>query len=266
MLEDEETDEVLVKPTVQYYERYLCPEPMQPGGGFGWLNIQHHIERDDESCLHAVRMRREAFRMLCQSLENDYGLAATENISIEESVAMFLTTCGHNEVQRTVARNFGRNQETVNRKFHEVLTAMERLACDQMKTPTVQQRKEFPRKLRANKNYWPYFQGFIGAIDGTHVPVIAPEENRRAFWDRFGEASLNIMAICDIDLLFTYIWNGAPGSVHDSRVLAIAQQTSRTFPKPPPGKYYLVDSGYANKKGYLAPYRGNRRESVRYHL
>ena len=27
------------------------------------------------------------------------------------------------------------------------------------------------------------------------------------------------------------------------------------------GKYYLVDSGYANKQGYLAPYKGNK-----YHL
>ncbi|KAL6629467.1 hypothetical protein ACP70R_029232 [Stipagrostis hirtigluma subsp. patula] len=33
------------------------------------------------------------------------------------------------------------------------------------------------------------------------------------------------------------------------------------FPHPPPGKYYLVDSGYPNRPGYLAPYRGTK-----YHL
>ncbi|CAA7043693.1 unnamed protein product [Microthlaspi erraticum] len=33
------------------------------------------------------------------------------------------------------------------------------------------------------------------------------------------------------------------------------------FPTPPPSKYYLVDSGYANTRGYLAPFRGHR-----YHL
>jgi hypothetical protein len=30
------------------------------------------------------------------------------------------------------------------------------------------------------------------------------------------------------------------------------------FPHPPDGKYYLVDSGYPNRKGYLAPYKGQR--------
>ncbi|XP_039835241.1 uncharacterized protein LOC120696167 [Panicum virgatum] len=35
---------------------------------------------------------------------------------------------------------------------------------------------------------------------------------------------------------------------------------SDNFPRPPPGKFYLVDSGYPNRSGYLAPYKG-----VRYH-
>jgi hypothetical protein len=30
------------------------------------------------------------------------------------------------------------------------------------------------------------------------------------------------------------------------------------FPHPPQGKFYLVDSGYPNRKGYLAPYKGQR--------
>ncbi|KAL6615197.1 hypothetical protein ACP70R_037467 [Stipagrostis hirtigluma subsp. patula] len=30
------------------------------------------------------------------------------------------------------------------------------------------------------------------------------------------------------------------------------------FPHPPEGKYYLVDSGYPNRKGYLPPYKGQR--------
>jgi hypothetical protein len=30
------------------------------------------------------------------------------------------------------------------------------------------------------------------------------------------------------------------------------------FPHPPDGKYYLVDSSYPNRKGYLASYKGQR--------
>lgn len=103
-------------------------------------------------------------------------------------------------------------------------------------------------------------------MDGTHLLVVPPTKDRHISWDLLGETSLNILAICDLDMLFTYIWNGAPGSVHDARVLAIAQQNSQGFPLPPREKYYLVDSGYGNKKGYWTPYRRNRREEERYHL
>ncbi|KAL5558528.1 hypothetical protein UlMin_034739 [Ulmus minor] len=55
---------------------------------------------------------------------------------------------------------------------------------------------------------------------------------------------------------------GWEGSVHDARVLLSTQRDPAfSFLKPPPSKYYLVDSGYANRTGYLAPYRGTN-----YHL
>ncbi|CAA7018846.1 unnamed protein product [Microthlaspi erraticum] len=61
-------------------------------------------------------------------------------------------------------------------------------------------------------------------------------------------------------MLFTYIFVGCPGSVHDARVLSYAMERDSTFPTPPPSKYYLVDS-VMRTRGYLAPFRGHR-----YHL
>ncbi|KAF8050236.1 hypothetical protein N665_2019s0004 [Sinapis alba] len=52
---------------------------------------------------------------------------------------MFLTICGHKEVQRNVGLRFGQTQETVNHKFFEVLRATDLLACDYIKTPTTQE-------------------------------------------------------------------------------------------------------------------------------
>ncbi|GMN46165.1 hypothetical protein TIFTF001_015350 [Ficus carica] len=51
-----------------------------------------------------------------------------------------------------------------------------------------------------------------------------------------------------------------PGSCHDARILVEAI-AFYGFPIPPPGKFYLADSGYANKDCFLSPYR---RET--YHL
>ncbi|XP_019096465.1 PREDICTED: putative nuclease HARBI1 [Camelina sativa] len=179
---------------------------------------------------------------------------------------MFLRVCGHNEVQRDVGLRFGRNQETVNRKFGEVLQAMELLAADYIKTPTTQKLHRIPQRLQADRWYWPYFSGFVGAIDGTHVCVKVKPELQSMYWNRHDYASINIMAICDMNMLFTYVWNGAPGSCHDTAVLSLTQNGDSEFPLPPTDKYYVVDYEYPNKQGFLAPYRSTRNRVVRYHM
>ena len=66
------------------------------------------------------------------------------------------------------------------------------------------------------------------------------------------------MIACDFDLKITLVSSGWEGSATDSRVLRSAM--SKGF-EVPPGKFYLVDGGYANTSSFLAPYRG-----VGYHL
>ncbi|XP_054780804.1 uncharacterized protein LOC129288314 [Prosopis cineraria] len=64
------------------------------------------------------------------------------------------------------------------------------------------------------------------------------------------------MAVCDWDMCFTFVIAGWEGTAHDARVFDNAISTpSMHFPHPPPGKYYLVDSGYPTLNGYLGPYR-----------
>ena len=58
---------------------------------------------------------------------------------------------------------------------------------------------------------------------------------------------------------FVYVLAGWEGSASDSRVLRDAMSRDDAFTVPN-GKYYLVDAGYTNGPGFLAPYR-----STRYH-
>ena len=78
-------------------------------------------------------------------------------------------------------------------------------------------------------------QGCIGAIDGTHVPCVAPSENADAWINRKGFHSQNILAACSFDMKFTYMLTGYEGSCHDARMLAEAI-AFKGFPIPPPGK------------------------------
>jgi hypothetical protein len=45
-----------------------------------------------------------------------------------------------------------------------------------------------------------------------------------------------MMAVCNFDLLFTFIMVGWEGVVHDTRIfLDVIRKPSANFPKPPPG-------------------------------
>lgn len=101
-------------------------------------------------------------------------------------------------------------------------------------------------------------QNCIGAIDGTHVPITISGEKAAPFRNRKGTLSHNVMVVCDFDLNFTFISCGWEGSATDAKVLRSALNSGFHVP---PGKFYLVDGGYANTPYFLAPYRG-----VRYHL
>ncbi|XP_031261586.1 putative nuclease HARBI1 [Pistacia vera] len=64
------------------------------------------------------------------------------------------------------------------------------------------------------------------------------------------------MVVYDFNMLFTYVVTDWEGSAHDARVLnSILDDPDSGFPHPPPGKYYLIDAGYANRGGFLAPHR-----------
>ncbi|XP_059650323.1 uncharacterized protein LOC132296099 [Cornus florida] len=99
----------------------------------------------------------------------------------------------------------------------------------------------------------------IGAIDGTHIDAVIPVDQQLAYRGRKGDCTQNVIAACSFDMKFTFVWAGWEGSAHDSRILNEALgRPNLNFPKPPSGKYYVVDAGYANMPGYLAPYKGAR--------
>lgn len=72
-------------------------------------------------------------------------------------------------------------------------------------------------------------------------------------------ATQNILAVCDFDMCFVFDSCGWEGSMHDNRISSLVTEDPQyNFPTPVDDRYYLVDSGYSNKKGLLAPYKGNR--------
>ncbi|KAL2491082.1 putative harbinger transposase-derived nuclease [Abeliophyllum distichum] len=109
---------------------------------------------------------------------------------------------------------------------------------------------------------FPYFKDCLGAIDGTHVAAWAPASKQTSFRGRKTNITQNVMLACDFDMKFIFVYARWEGTANDSRVFIDAiTRTSNNFPMPRGDQFYLVDSGYPNMPGFLAPYRGRR-----YHL
>ncbi|XP_076940748.1 uncharacterized protein LOC143610051 [Bidens hawaiensis] len=111
-----------------------------------------------------------------------------------------------------------------------------------------------------NKRLRRVFRGAVGALDGTLIHAVVPTKEQdlyrgRGKWDCYQ----NVLAICDFNMIFTFILAGWEGVAHDSRILSEALSDPHApFPFPPPEKYYLCDATYAHTRGFMAPYRNVR--------
>jgi hypothetical protein len=152
----------------------------------------------------------------------------------EEALGMFLWTLGSPQSVTQVQNRFKRSRETINRKFAEILYCVNQLAGDIIK-PIDPQFPIVHERLRDSR-FTPHFNGAIGAIDGTHIPVIVPAVDIVNHVGRLGYPTQNVMAVCDFDLRFTSIVAGWPGSVHDTRIFKdTLLKFEANFPHPPPG-------------------------------
>jgi len=73
-----------------------------------------------------------------------------------------------------------------------------------------------PNFIRNQPKFWPFFQGAIGAIDGTHINACPSAAERHAACNCKGGISQNCLACVSFDMEFLYILSGWEGSAADA--------------------------------------------------
>ncbi|KAH7840016.1 hypothetical protein Vadar_011431 [Vaccinium darrowii] len=111
-------------------ETYMGEEPCRTSAftGAKWiaeLNVGH-----PKRMYQAFRMSKTNFLALCELLESRYGLREAERISVQEQVTIFLWIVGQRANNRSAQERFQRSGETISRRFHHVLDALNRIGLD----------------------------------------------------------------------------------------------------------------------------------------
>ncbi|OAY63076.1 putative nuclease HARBI1 [Ananas comosus] len=206
-----------------------------------------------ERCYHHFRMSATTFIALRDALVERGLISSTRNMTADEQLGIFLYGVGHGVANRILAETIQHSGETISRHFNNVLRGIVRLKDDYIMLSS-SNAAVHPR-IQNNPNFHP-FKNAIGAIDGTHIPVVVERSKQAPFRCRKEFTSQNMMAAVSFDFNFLFVCTGWEGSAADMRVLRWACKIGGFV--VPEGKYYLVDSGYANTEKFLAPYRGER--------
>lgn len=170
------------------------------------------------------------FLLLHAELVDFYGLKPWQDVSTEETLGMYLYSCGKRQDRSQILDRFEWHINIVNERTRHAIEVMfsfaQTIICP--KDPTFSQ---VSGKLQW---YTPFFDGCIGALDRTHVKIRVRSDEREEYMNKKGETSLNVLAIVDFDMKFTYAGAGMSGRNHDMTVLEMCQTQPR-FPHPPPG-------------------------------
>ena len=140
-------------------------------------------------------------------------------IPIEKRVAIAIWRLSTGNSFRSVAKTFAVAKSTAVKISREFCTEIARLSPQFIKFPS--SRRENAQAIEKFKLcYEPKLPQVVGAIDGTHVKIVAPNvEGKADYFSRKQCYSITTQGVVGTNLIFYDIATGFPGSCHDARNL-----------------------------------------------
>ena len=179
---------------------------------------------------------------------------------LEKQVLITMWILGNPECPRSVADRFNVTKSSAFHVYRRICEAIcNNLSGQPIKFPSGQRAIDVVQGFEEKRAY----PGVLGAIDGCHIPVKAPRKNRKQYINRRGFHSLQLQVICDMDMQFTDVFCGYPGSVHDARVFRNSPFFQDAEANPdnlfPRNTHLLGGSAYPLKRWVLTPFHDNGR-------
>ena len=165
-------------------------------------------------------MSRQTYLHLCEQLRPEIQHMDTnyrQAVPVKKRVAITLWYLATPGEYRTIAHLFGIARSTVCVIVKEVCKAILKVLLRQyISFPSGDELNDI---VEGFENSWGVPQ-CVGAIDGSHIPILGPKEQHTDYYNRKGWYSIILQGVVDHRYRFIDINVGWPGSVHDARVLA----------------------------------------------
>ncbi|XP_071092733.1 uncharacterized protein [Haliotis cracherodii] len=183
-------------------------------------------------------MRKETFYFLYEEIKHyltTKEFYVTDPIELDHKLAIAVYWLASSAEFRTIANLFGVSKSTVHKCVHEI--------CNVIPENLLEKYVKFPKDedlkfvISGFEQTWG-FPNCAGALDGTHIPVIAPTTAHGDYLNRKGYYSIILQALCDHQYIIRDVIVGWPGRVHNARVFGSSivyykGETNDLFPSCP---------------------------------
>ena len=174
---------------------------------------------NDELWYANFRVTKGTFEFILSKIEQDivhHNTRLREAVSAKRRLAVTLYYLASTAEYRTIGNLFGVSRSFVCQCIQEVCRAIAKTFPTVISFPKAD---DLLKVIRGYKETWD-FPMCAGAIDGTHIPILAPTKNHSDYVNRKGFHSILMQAVVDCNYLFRDVVIGWPGSVHDARVFS----------------------------------------------
>jgi len=219
------------------------------------------MRKSDEQFFKFMRVTKKTFIELTEKLQQTDRFDQPRRqgptpTSASTAVAVTLWYLGNLSSQREISEIFHISQGQLSKTVKCVVDFLCSMSGEVIRWPTVAEMAHIETEFKVLAN----FPGTVGAIDGCHIPILAPEYCQADYLDRNHNHSVNLMAVCDSAKRFTYCFAGYPGSVHDQRVFsnsALGIMLDACPSKYIPSNFYHIigDSAFQLHQNLLVPYK-----------
>ena len=173
----------------------------------------------EETWHQNFHVSKKTFFKICDIVRNELSRQDTNmrpSVSLEKRVAVALNRLATGSCYTACGVSFGLPKSTANVVKNEFCDILRRKAANFIKFPKSEGEV---RKVIGGFEDISVFPHVAGALDGTHIKIIAPKENKFDFLGKKTFYSVLVLGVADSNCKFIHASAGCPGAVSHAQML-----------------------------------------------